>query len=205
MTGQQSWWRGHFVWDGASSLLSRVATKYAVRILGLYGDGVGVFEGYTYFRGIKSYRVTVTQVHHYLRTWHFCNLQRQRQRRCRGDYHSFDINPIPAPWMIPTARGRSSSLQDWADGFVGRICKPIHSRGMDGIGHRETQVSLAVHSATHRRLFGREPSPGFWLFLSLPSAEVRHVFFVFGPYLEWRGFLFGRGSEKWRERLMFFF
>lgn len=26
-------------------LLSRVATKYAVRILGLYGDGVGVFEG----------------------------------------------------------------------------------------------------------------------------------------------------------------
>lgn len=36
-------------------------------------------------------------------------------------------------------------------------------------------MSLAVHSATHRRLFGREPSPGFWLFLSLPSAEVRHV------------------------------
>lgn len=160
---------------------------------------------YTYFRGIKSYRVTVTQVHHYLRTWHFCNLQRQRQRRCRGDYHSFDINPIPAPWMIPTARGRSSSVQDWADGFVGRICKPIHSRSMDGIGHRETQVSLAVHSATHRRLFGREPSPGFWLFLSLPSAEVRNVFFVFGPYLAWRGFLFGRRSEKWRERLMFFF
>ena len=86
-------------------------------------------RGYTYFRGIKSYRV-MGHPGSPPPTWHFCTLQRQRQRRCRGDYHPFDIPPISAPWMIPAARGRSTSSQEWADGFVGRICKPFHPGGM---------------------------------------------------------------------------
>lgn len=130
LTGQQNWWRGHSVWDGASSLVSGSLQSMPPASLDPMVMALAFSRGYTYFRGIKSYRVTVTRVRHYLRTWHFCNLQKQRQRRCRGDYHPFDIKPTPAPWMIPTARGRSSSLQEWADGFVGRICKSIHLKGM---------------------------------------------------------------------------
>ncbi|KAK1827880.1 hypothetical protein QBC39DRAFT_165421 [Podospora conica] len=134
-------------------------------------------RGYTYFRGIKSYRVTVTQVHHY---------SHGTSATCKGssgngaaeETITHLISPRPGAVDDPHPSGlggRSSSLQARGDGSsVESATSPI-PEAWDR-APRDASLCCPFHPATHRCLFGRrDPSPGFWLFLSLPSAEVPFV------------------------------
>lgn len=85
-------------------------------------------------------------------------------------------------------------------GSLAESASPSTSKAWDRTP-RDASVSCRTFSHAPP-LFGREPSPGFWLFLSLPSAEVRHV--SLSCVHIWHGVdLF----EKCRERLKggFFF